>query len=159
LNLTQRIEHTIEPSLTNEGYAIVRISFSSTSPKKVLQIMIERLDEAALTLDDCVKVHHLVSTMLDVHNFIEDHYHLEISSAGLDRPLVTPKDFKRFIQKNAVIHTVFPINNVKKILGEIVMVDESYVKIKPSPSLDHKTQEEIEIPFSSIRRAHLAIVL
>src|ERR1700746_399441 len=85
----------IEPSLTAMGYRVVRVVFTS-GRGATLQIMTERGAEAALTLDDCTLISHSVSALLDVADPIPGAYTLEISSPGIDRPLVRAEDYDRF---------------------------------------------------------------
>ena len=70
--------------------------------------MADRADDAAFTLDDCEAVSHLLSAVLDVEDPISSAWTLEVSSAGIDRPLTRTKDFNRYAGFEAKIELVFP---------------------------------------------------
>ena len=84
----ERIETLIEPVLEAMGYALVRVQISD-APNAVLQVMAERDDGKGMTVDDCARISREISTILDVEDPIELAYALEVSSPGIDRPLVT----------------------------------------------------------------------
>ena len=90
-----RIETLIGPSLQDMGYDIIRLQLSGAE-RPQLQIMIDRLDEESVTVDDCADVSRAVSAILDVEDPIAGAYTLEVSSPGIDRPLTRPRDFERF---------------------------------------------------------------
>ena len=120
--LEQKIWQIIEYPLEEMGYNIVRIKLSE-SKNKVLQIMIEHQNGAAITVDDCQKVSYFLSALLDVEDPIQGNYNLEISSPGIDRPLVRLKDFQKHqglmvrIKLTESIQTMR--GNLKKIYGRI----------------------------------------
>src|SRR5690349_5623875 len=95
MNREQHIEKIITPALSDKGFDVVRIQLQGTK-RKTLQLMIDHIDGAQITIDDCKTVSHLVSALLDVDDPIHESYILEVSSPGLDRPLVRKTDFDRF---------------------------------------------------------------
>lgn len=153
MDFNQRIEHVLEKLLHQEGYDIVRVRLSGQR-QKTLQIMIERLDGQGITLDDCEKVSHLVSPVLDVENFIDERYHLEVSSPGLDRPLVKPKDFQRFQGSHVSIQTNYPIKNRKNFKGILAFVSETGIKVTLTSCVDDQVNE-LELSYPDIRSACL----
>src|SRR5580704_5385620 len=90
---TARIETLIAPSLEAMGYRLVRVAFMG-GRSGVLQVMAERVDEQPMGVDDCAEITHTVSALLDVADPIEHAYVLEVSSPGIDRPLVRREDFR-----------------------------------------------------------------
>ena len=92
---TNRIARTIEPSLAAMGYRLVRVVITS-GRRATLQVMAERVDDRPMTVDDCAEISRSVSALLDVADPIADAYMLEVSSPGIDRPLVRPEDYDRF---------------------------------------------------------------
>ncbi len=149
MTFCQTIEKKIESPLTNEGYGIVRIQYMG-GQKKTLQIMIDKLDGQSVTLDDCAKVSRLVSTILDMEMTISDSYKLEISSCGLDRPLVKSKDYERFIGSSIVIKTFEMINGKKILKGVLKDFKDHNIVIQ-------FTDQKIDttIPLASIQSCHL----
>ncbi len=93
--IEQTIQQMIAPSLESEGYEVVRIMIMGDKVK-ILQIMLDRSDNEPLSIDDCGHATSVISALLDVHDPIEGHYILEVSSPGVDRPLTRLKDFERF---------------------------------------------------------------
>jgi len=85
----------IAPSIEAMGYRLVRAAFTG-GKRPTLQIMAERRDEAAMTVDDCADISRTVSTLLDVADPIPVAYALEVSSPGIDRPLIERDDFVRY---------------------------------------------------------------
>ena len=89
----QAVEKLIAPTLTDLGFAVVQVKMiGSTRP--TLQIMADRHDDTAMTVEDCAAISRTVSAVLDVEDPISGAYTLEVSSPGLDRPLVRQRDFE-----------------------------------------------------------------
>jgi len=155
MELCQRIEELIAPVMQNDGYAVVRIQLSGNM-RKTLQIMIERLDDVCIGIEDCETVSRLASTMLDVEDWISEAYTLEVSSPGLDRPLVKPKDFIRFSGKPVSLQTNFAIKNRKKFQGTLEFASETGIRVSLDQPNDDKSAE-IELIYSDIRSARLHV--
>jgi len=85
----------LEPAVEAMGYELADLEFSLGHGHGVLRLFIDQ--EAGISLDDCEKVSHQVSGLLDVENPVSVDYRLEVSSPGLDRKLVKPEHFDRFI--------------------------------------------------------------
>ncbi|MBP9752418.1 MAG: ribosome maturation factor RimP [Proteobacteria bacterium] len=151
----KKIENHIEDALALEGYEIIRIQLTGVK-RKILQIMIDRLDGAGITLDDCTKVSNLTSILLDQIDVISDAYNLEISSPGLDRPLVKPSHFMKFVGSNVSVFTHILIKNRKKFIGVLEKCDECGITLQVSEPLVDGSMEA-QIPFSDIRSAKLKI--
>ena len=77
------------------GYRLVRVALMGAR-QATLQVMAERRDDAAMTVDDCAQISRSISALLDVADPIAEAYTLEVSSPGIDRPLVRPEDYDRF---------------------------------------------------------------
>ncbi|MEK9646178.1 MAG: ribosome maturation factor RimP, partial [Alphaproteobacteria bacterium] len=90
-----RIGELVEPSLNAMGYELVRVKLSGGDNLR-LQIMTERADRAEMTVDDCADISRNISAILDVEDPIKSGYTLEVSSPGIDRPLVRLDDFSRY---------------------------------------------------------------
>ena len=89
------VEKLIAPTLTDLGFAMVQVKMiGSTRP--TLQIMAERHDDSAMTVEDCAAISRAISAVLDVEDPISGAYTLEVSSPGLDRPLVRQGDFEKY---------------------------------------------------------------
>ncbi len=128
--LEGRIAEIIVEPLEAQGYELVRVQVIGTEAPTV-QIMADRADNAAFNLDDCTKVSHLLSAVLDVEDPITSAWTLEVSSAGIDRPLTRTKDFVRYAGFEAKIELNFPgPGSRKRFTGVLVGADEETVQLK-----------------------------
>ena len=104
------IARIIEPSLDAMGYRLVRLMQTGGLRRPTLQVMAERRDEAPMTVEDCAEISRAVSALLDVADPIAEAYMLEVSSPGIDRPLVRPEDYDRFAGFEARIDLASPLD-------------------------------------------------
>jgi ribosome maturation factor RimP len=119
---TEEIEKVIwklgEPVADSTGLELVQVQFRREANGWVLRVFIDR--EEGITVDDCAAFSRELSDLLDVEDLIEAAYHLEVSSPGLDRPLVKPEDFTRFSGREITLRTREPVagrRNFKGLLG------------------------------------------
>lgn len=148
--LEKRIEEAISPSIENMGYELVRIRLTDGN-YRTLQILAEGKD-GNFGLEDCTKISRTVSAILDVEDIIPDKYNLEVSSPGLDRPLVKLKDYQVFAGKKAKITIRNNIDGRKRFSGQIKGVKGENIIIKVDD-----IDQELEIPFAEIEAARLLI--
>jgi ribosome maturation factor RimP len=118
--------------------------------------MVERMDESAITVDDCSTVSRLVSVLLDVQDPIKDPYILEVSSPGLERPLVKRKDFERFCGQMIHVTTLHPIDARKRFQGRLVSVGDKGIQLELEESPTEKSSA-VTIEFENIRASRLLI--
>ena len=144
-----QIEAMIAPSLLAMGYDVVRVSFTG-GRRPTLQIMAERRDDHAMTVDDCATVSHTVSALLDVADPIASSYMLEISSPGIDRPLVRPADYERFAGFEAKIELQRPLNGRRRFRGKLLGLSDDSVKLVLGA-------ETVLLPLPTIARAKLVL--
>src|SRR5215475_11369217 len=112
-----RVAHLTEPVLAALGYRLVRVRISGLAGCTV-QIMAERPD-GTMTIDDCEAASRALSPVLDAADLIEGSYRLEISSPGIDRPLVRRSDFDRYAGHVAQIEMQVAIEGRKRVRGEL----------------------------------------
>ena len=143
------IENLIEPSIAAMGFELVRVKFIGGGGK-TLQVMIERQDRRPITVDDCAEISRLVSTLLEVDDPVSGAYILEVSSPGIDRPLVRLGDYARFSGFEARVEIEGRINGQRRFCGRIDGVSGDLVKLDCG---DHKA----EIPFRDILKASLVL--
>src|SRR6185437_10792857 len=115
--IAARVAALSEPVLGGMGYRLVRVKVSGLNGCTV-QIMAERPD-GTMTVEDCEAASRALSPALDVEDPIERAYHLELSSPGIDRPLVRPGDFLRWAGYEAKVETALPVNGRKRFRGVI----------------------------------------
>jgi ribosome maturation factor RimP len=146
---TNRIAEMIEPSLDAMGYRVVRVAVLGAA-RMTLQIMAERRDEAAMTVEDCADISRSVSALLDVADPIAGAYTLEVSSPGIDRPLVRPEDYDRFAGFEAKIELSQPVSGRKRFRGRLLGRAGDHVRLIGETG-------EVDVPLSAIARAKLIL--
>ena len=122
-----RVAVLAEPVLASLGYRLVRVRISGFAGCTV-QIMAERPD-GAMSIDDCEAASRALSPVFDVADPIEGSYRLEISSPGIDRPLVRRSDFDRYAGHVAQIEMQVPIDGRKRFSGELHGTDGECARI------------------------------
>ena len=152
----QRIEGLIEPALTAMGYDLVRVAVQGGESRKTLQIMAERQDGEGMSVDDCADISRAISAVLDVEDPITGAYTLEVSSPGIDRPLVKRGDFERFAGFEARIETVQPVAGRKRFRGRLMGVTGDEVRLR-EPAKAAGAADETLVPLTAIVRAKLVL--
>lgn len=147
--LTERVETLISPTIEGMGFEVVRVSVSG-GQKPVLQIMAEPVDGREMTVDHCADISRAVSAVLDVEDPIPEAFTLEVSSPGLDRPLVKLGDYERFAGFDAKVELKKLRDGRRKFRGRVIGTDENVVMI----DVDGET---IKIAFDEIAKAKLII--
>jgi ribosome maturation factor RimP len=126
--LAAKVAELIEPALQDRGFRLVRVAVSGREGK-TLQVMAERAD-GTLTIEDCETISREISPLLDVHNPIAGAYRLEVSSPGIDRPLVRPSDFEDWSGYEAKIELKEPIDGRKRFRGKLEGFEDGEVRIE-----------------------------
>src|ERR1700736_6656902 len=116
--LAARVAAVAEPVLASLGFRIVRVRISAMSGMTV-QIMAERPD-GAMSIGDCEGASRALSPVLDVEDVIDRAYRLEISSPGIDRPLVRRSDFERFAGHVVKVEMAVPVDGRKRFRGVLL---------------------------------------
>ncbi len=123
-----KVAELIEPALTDRGFRLVRVAVSGREGT-TLQVMAERPD-GTLTIEDCETISRDISPLLDVHDPISGAYRLEVSSPGIDRPLVRPSDFEDWAGYEGKIELKQPIEGRKRFRGIIEGFEDGEVRIE-----------------------------
>ncbi|WP_439599254.1 ribosome maturation factor RimP [Falsiroseomonas sp.] len=148
--LEARIATAILPTLGQLGYELVRVQVSGKE-RPVVQIMADRIDEATFRVEDCEIISHAVGAVLDVEDPIRSEWSLEISSAGIDRPLTRAKDWNRYAGQLATVDLQVPQDNRRRLRGIALGADATEARIR----LEDGT--EVVVPRGNIRRAKLVL--
>ncbi len=146
---TNEIAQMIEPSLVAMGYRLVRVVVTN-GRRATLQVMAERIDDAPMSVDDCALISRSVSALLDVADPIAGAYLLEISSPGIDRPLVRPEDYDRFSGFEARIELTEPFAGRKRFRGRLLGTADGEVRLATEAG-------EARLPLASVARARLVL--
>ena len=142
-----------EPVIEDLGFRLVRVRVSGQGNSE-LQIMAERTD-GTLTIDDCVSITRGLSPVLDVEDPIAGQYRLEVSSPGIDRPLVRPCDFENQAGFQAKIELREPLAGRRRFKGKLEGFEDGEVRIFVKPDDGSDQDILIGLPFDLIHDAKL----
>lgn len=145
-----RVRAIVAPSLEAMGYEIVRVQMAGKD-RPQLQIMAERTDRRAMTVDDCADISRAVSALLDVEDPIKGPYTLEVSSPGIDRPLTSKGDYERFRGHEAKVDLLLALDGRKRFRGILKGVAGETVLIETGDGA------EVALPYADIARAKLVL--
>ncbi len=143
------VERLIEPSVAAAGYDLVRVRFMGGGGQ-TLQVMMERQDRKPISVDDCADVSAIISAILEVEDPVPGAYVLEVSSPGIDRPLVRPDDFSRFAGFEARVETTLPVDGRRRFRGRLKGIEGDTVRLDCDG-------EETVVPFGAIGDASLVL--
>ncbi|MCL6229965.1 ribosome maturation factor RimP [Bartonella bilalgolemii] len=149
-----RISALITPLLKPLGFHLIRTKLLNLNGL-TLQIMVERTN-GTMTIQDCEIVSRTVAPLLDIENVIERKYYLEVSSPGIDRPLVRKSDFFHWQGHLAKIETNTIINGRQKFRGKLTDITQNGFTLNIVKTADRE-EANIFIPFSNITNAHLIL--
>ena len=149
MTLEQRIAAMIGPALEDMGFELVRVLISGNQRRK-LQVMAEPADGTPMNVDHCADISRVVSALLDVEDPIDGAYTLEVSSPGIDRPLVKLKDFERFAGFEARVETNAPIDGRRRFSGRLLGVENNAVVMEV-------TEGRVSLPFDAIAKSKLLL--
>lgn len=152
--LDARISALIAPVIKPLGFRLVRVRMSGLNGL-TLQIMAERAD-GTITIEDCDLLSRTISPVLDVEDLIERKYNLEISSPGIDRPLVRKSDFAHWAGHIAKVETNSLIDNRKKFRGTIEEVTQDGFSLKTDKAAYGEAMS-VHIPFNEVNHANLIL--
>jgi len=147
--MEQRVTNLIESTVTTLGFDIVKVIIHGTSTK-VVEILIERIDGEKVQVNDCQIVSRNISAVLDVEDIIPGKYFLEVSSAGVERPLVKITDFEKFAGREIKIRLKAAFNGNLTYKGQLLGVDGEEVKLKSK-------NIEMSFDYSNIKNAKLVL--
>lgn len=153
LGLPARVSSIAEPVIEQLGYRLVRIKISA-SEGCTIQIMAERPD-GSMTVEDCETISRALSPVFDVNEPVAEAYRLEISSPGIDRPLVRRSDFENFAGHLIKIEMDVPANGRKRFRGILAGVEGDSAKLR----LDDATEADADVllPIADMAEAKLVL--
>ncbi len=145
-----KIFEIIDESVRSLGFEIVRVKNFQLGRNKTLQIMIDRVDQANVSIEDCEKVSRHVSALIDVEDVMDNKYNLEVSSPGLNRPLTRMKDFEKNIGNLIKFQLFEPIEGRRRFLGKLTEIkgDGLIVLLKD-------LTDQVNLNFNNIEEAFL----
>lgn len=140
-----QVSELIEPVVADLGYELVEVQFRREQHGQVLRVII--FHAGGIRVDDCSIVSREVSRILDVEELIDQAYHLEVSSPGLDRPLATARDFARYLGQPVLVTIA---ETSEEVAGTIEEVGEELVSLTVK-------EGRREIPLAQMKKARLAV--
>ena len=152
--LPARVASVAEPVIEQLGYRLVRVKVSAAEGCTV-QVMAERPD-GSMTVEDCETISRALSPVLDMADPIDRAYRLEISSPGLDRPLVRKSDFDRYAGHLVKIEMEVPVMGRKRFRGEIVGMDGEAARIRRDDAVEGE-EAEMLLPIEDMNEAKLVL--
>jgi ribosome maturation factor RimP len=149
--LEQRVSKAIAPVVEDMGFSLVHVVMTSEGTQPILRVMAEHTVTKELNVDDCAKLSRAVGTVLDVEDIIQGAYRLELSSPGVDRPLVQPQDFVEYAGFEAKVEIDPPLpTGQKRFRGRLRGVEDDSVLLD--------TEEgPFELPLYAIQKAKLVV--
>ncbi len=149
-----RVALIVQPVLRGIGFRLVRVRLSGQNGL-TLQIMAER-EDGTMTVEDCEEVSRAVSPALDVEDLIEKAYHLEVSSPGIDRPLVRKTDFSTWAGHLVKVETSVLVGGKKRFRGKIEEAgDEGFVVRNDKAA--YGEEPTVSIPYDAVAEARLIL--
>lgn len=153
-SVAERSRKLLEPVLARDGYDLVEVEWLREGGGWTLRLFIDREGGGGVGIDDCQAVSRTVEPILDVEDFIEPAYALEVSSPGVERPLRRPRDFERFAGQRVKVKAFGPLASApglplrKQWSGTLRGLQEGQVEVEVDGHV-HR------IPLEKISKANL----
>jgi ribosome maturation factor RimP len=144
------LEDRIAPTLEAMGFEVVRVGLSNAGGRRTLQVMADRRDGSLISIDECETISTALSAIFDVEEPVAGAYDLEVSSAGIDRPLTRLKDFAAYAGFEAKLETKLAISGRRRFKGVLKGVDGGDVTM----SVDGA---DVSLAFDNIASAKLVL--
>ncbi len=136
----------LEPGVGAMGFELVDVEVAGSRHNPTLRVYID--GPGGVNVDDCASVSRHLSALLDVEDPLPGHYTLEVSSPGLDRPLVKPEDFRRFVGETIKVKLQAPLLGRRNFSGRLVDVAADHVVVEVD-------KEIFNLAFDAMERARL----
>lgn len=143
-----RVRAIADPIISDEGMELVDVEYRRESRGWVLRLYLDK--EGGVTLDDCTRISQEVGRSLDVEDFIQIPYALEVSSPGLSRPLKSEKDFMKYRHSLIKVKTLDPIQNRRQFKGRLLGVSANQIEMEVEGEI-------FQIPLSNMAKANLEV--
>lgn len=144
-----QVEALITPAIEAMGFEVVRVRFGG-GDRAVLEVMAEPADGSAMTVEHCAEISRAVSAILDVDDPIAGAYTLEVSSPGIDRPLVKLADFERFAGYEAKVELEAPLDGRRRFRGRLRGAGGDTIRMEVDGG-------EVALPYASVAKAKLVL--
>lgn len=125
----RRVWRDLSPHLEESGYVLVELESAHQGQSPLLRVYIDK-SGGGITLDDCVSVTELISPLLDAGEYLSEHYLLEVSSPGIDRPLRQAEDFSQYAGESIRLVTESPVEGRKRFTGILRGIQDGLISIE-----------------------------
>jgi ribosome maturation factor RimP len=147
MTASSQLESIIAPAVSALGFEMVCCTLLAQGHRKILRVLVENR-QGGITVDDCMRASQQISAVLDVAAPFSGQYHLEVSSPGLDRPLIIPEHYQRFVGKKAHIKLRNALEGRRNFTGELISATQTIVRIQ--------TEEKLfDLELNNIEKANL----
>ncbi|TKJ30292.1 ribosome maturation factor [bacterium (candidate division B38) B3_B38] len=150
--IRKKVEEIAERVASSEGMELVLVEYKQQGGRWVLTVYIDK--EGGVGLSDCQNISKQLSTIFDVEDIVPHRYTLEVSSPGLNRPLVKEQDFIRFRGRKVKIETLNPIEGRKRFIGRLIGCQDGIISL----ALE-KGEQPVTIPLKEVAKARLKVEL
>jgi ribosome maturation factor RimP len=152
IDVVARVTKLAEPLAASLGLELAEVEYRQEGRQMVLRLYIDK--DGGVTLDDCAAVSRELTEILDVEDFIQGRYTLEVSSPGLNRPLKKSSDFERYTGRLVKIRTFEPLaddsgNMRKTFLGELQGLSDGIIRLRLSEG------QSASVPLEKVAKANL----
>jgi ribosome maturation factor RimP len=158
MRVVPEIEQELADRVEGLGYELVEVHWGGSGQRPQLKLRIDRQDSSrgsGVTVDECAKVSRALESWLDEHEALSKRYVLEVSSPGVERPLVRGRDFERFCGERVVVAGKEVLAGLStRLEGELLGL-EGVGSEAEAVRLRLSGGREVSIPRSEIRKAHL----
>lgn len=144
--ITERLTEMLAPAVEALEYELVGVEFIRAGKHSTLRVYIDH--ENGISVDDCARVSHQVSAVLDVEDPINTEYNLEVSSPGLDRPLFTAAQYQQFSGESVQVVLNVPVSGKRKFTGVIGQVADNVVSFEVG-------EETLNVDIATIKKANI----
>jgi ribosome maturation factor RimP len=146
LDIARRIEGLIRDAVEDEGFEVVGVELAQTGRSPVLRVYVDR--PGGVTVSDCAYVSRRVGVLLEVDDFIPGSYTLEVSSPGLERPLFSEADYRRFQGREIRLQAVEKIEGRRNFSGRIKAFSNGIVQLDCEGEI-------FSVPLDRVKKANL----
>jgi len=154
VNLKEALKEKLLPLVKEEDLELVDLEFSPIGSRSLLRIYVDK--PGGVTIDECANLSRKVSDFLDMEELIPHRYNLQISSPGLDRPLVKREDFIRKVGEKVRVFLKEPIDGKLDLVGEIKNLQEETLYLyTQSKGAKPVVIEERAVPFGNVLKAKI----
>jgi ribosome maturation factor RimP len=148
-DIVHEVEMLLQPITRGLGLETVDVQVAGEARRTVLRVLVDR-PEGGITVEECAKVNEALGRQLDLYDFFPHPYTLEVSSPGLDRPLRTDEEYRRFAGRRAEVVTGEPVGGQRRFRGVLLGVVGDDVMVQVD-------QRQVAIPKAQIQQARLVV--